>query len=320
MGHKKENNHYINIPPVLKNVKRPLWSVLIPTYNCANYLKQTLSSVLMQDFGKEQMEIIVVDDHSTKDNPEAVVEAFGKGRVQFIQQTENVGKVKNYETGLSASKGIYIHQLHGDDMVKPGFYKTMQDLFVKNPLAGAAFCRSIYIDEKSRWTGMTGMIQETEGIVPDMAEKLYTGQYIQTPSMVVKREVYEEIGAFDRRLNCMEDWEMWTRIANSYPIATSQEVLSLYRSHNDNATNISFTNGSALQTHQLVCNIIDGYINTDIKKKLARKRAEKQAAFWLLSFTKMKKELDFKQKIQFGSYVMSKDFSLKNLYHLLKAY
>ena len=43
------------------------------------------------------MEIIVVDDHSTKDDPEAVVNEYGQGRVQFIRQEKNVGKVKNYE-------------------------------------------------------------------------------------------------------------------------------------------------------------------------------------------------------------------------------
>ena len=317
MVHNKDNNH-LKIPKVTKETKRPLWSVLIPTYNCAEYLKETLSSVLAQDPGKKQMEIIVVDDHSTKDDPEVVVEEYGKGRIQFIQQTKNVGKVKNYETGLSASKGIYIHQLHGDDMVRPGFYKTMQDLLEQNPSAGAGFCRTIYIDENSRWTGMTGMIQDTVGIVPDMAEKLYTEQYIQTPSMVVKREVYEEIGTFDRRLNCMEDWEMWTRIANFYPMATSNEVLALYRSHGDNATNISFSDGSALQSHQLVCDIIDDYINPKIKNKLAEKRSEKQAAFWVLSYNSMKSKLYLKQKWEFAKQILKRDLTLKNLYRLIK--
>ena len=183
------------------------------------------------------MEIIVVDDHSTKDDPEAVVKEFGQGRVQFIRQEKNVGKVKNYETGLTASRGRYIHQLHGDDLVYDGFYKEMEAIFNASPTAGAAFSRTNYIDYGSRITGVTGMIQDNEGIVPDILEKLYTQQYIQTPSMVVKREVYETIGCFDRRLNCMEDWEMWIRIANNYPIATSNKVLAAYRSHHDNATN-----------------------------------------------------------------------------------
>jgi glycosyltransferase involved in cell wall biosynthesis len=311
------SNPITKIPAAAKTSKRPLWSVVIPTYNCAHYLRETLASVLAQYPGEDTMEIIVVDDHSTKDDPEAIVKEFGQDRVQFMRQKENVGKVKNYETGLTASKGHYIHQLHGDDKVRPGFYKEMARLLEQNPTAGAAFCRTIYIDSQSRWIGMTGMIQDIEGIVPDMAEKLYTAQYIQTPSMVVKREVYETIGCFDRRLNCMEDWEMWTRIANAYPIATSNKVLAEYRTHASNATQLTFSDGTALATHKKVCDIVDTYIQPEIKQKAFKLRQKKQAEFWLLSYTNTKGGLSLKQKLAFATYILKKDFSLKNWYRLL---
>ncbi|MDB9721097.1 glycosyltransferase [Winogradskyella sp.] len=309
---------HINIATVPKGIKRPLWSVIIPTYNCAHYLKETLASVLAQDPGEDKMEIIVIDDYSTKDDPLAIVKAYGQGRVQFIRQKENLGKVRNYETGLKASKGHYIHQLHGDDKVRLGFYKEMARLLEQNPTAGAAFCRTIYIDSQSRWTGMTGMLQDTEGIVPDMLGKLYTQQYIQTPSMVVKREVYESIGAFDRRLDCMEDWEMWTRIANYYPIASSHKVLAAYRSHHDNATNITFMDGNALATHKNVCDIVDTYIQSEIKQNAYKLRQKKQAEFWLLSYNNIKKQLTFTQKFSFSYKILRLDFSLKSVYSLLK--
>lgn len=308
--------HYIKINQITDEVKRPLWSVLIPTYNCAHYLRETLQSVLAQDPGEAIMEIIVVDDHSTKEDPEAVVKEYGQGRVQFIRQEKNVGKVKNYETGLTASRGMYIHQLHGDDLVYDGFYSEMETIFNESPSIGAAFCRTNYIDSKSRVAGVTGMIQDNEGIVLDMLEKLYTQQYIQTPSMVVKREVYETIGCFDRRLNCMEDWEMWIRIANNYPIATSNKVLSAYRSHHNNATNKTFMDGTALKTHQLICNLVDGYIDPTVKKNFSKIRNQKQAAFWLLSYKNSKHELSLKQKWSFVSKVLKLDFSLKNVYVL----
>ena len=245
---------------------------------------------------------------------------FGQGRVKFIRQEKNIGKVKNYETGLRASRGRYIHQLHGDDLVYDGFYKEMEALFNANPNAGAAFCRTNYIDSQSRITGVTGMIQDNEGIVPDILEKLYTQQYIQTPSMVVKREVYETIGCFDRRLNCMEDWEMWIRIANNYPIAVSNKVLAAYRSHHNNATNNTFKDGTALKTHQLICDIVDGYIDPDVKKNFSKIRNQKQAAFWLLSYKNSKHELSLKQKWSFVSKILKLDFTLKNVYQLIKTW
>jgi len=316
MGNSGVQQHYIKINQIADEVKRPLWSVLIPTYNCAEFLKETLASVLVQDPGKAIMEIIVVDDHSTKDDPETVVKEFGQGRVQFIRQEKNVGKVKNYETGLTASKGIYIHQLHGDDLVYGGFYSEMEAIFNESPSAGAAFSRTNYIDYGGRITGVTGMIQDKEGIVLDMLEKLYTQQYIQTPSMVVKRGVYETIGCFDRRLNCMEDWEMWIRIANNYPIAASNKVLAAYRSHHDNATNKTFMDGTALKNHQLICDVVDGYIDPIVKKNFSKIRNQKQAAFWLLSYKNSKHELSLKQKWSFIKMVLKLDFSLKNSYRL----
>ena len=69
----KQHPHRAIIFPVPEGIPRPLLSVMIPTYNCANYLRETLTSVLTQDPGVELMQIEVVDDHSTKDDPEAVV-------------------------------------------------------------------------------------------------------------------------------------------------------------------------------------------------------------------------------------------------------
>ncbi len=96
------NNHpyRLRVAKLSEEVERPLWSVMIPTYNCANYLRETLASVLAQDLGPDFMQIMVVDDHSLKDDPEAVVRKIGNGRVEFYRQETNVGHVKNFQTCL----------------------------------------------------------------------------------------------------------------------------------------------------------------------------------------------------------------------------
>jgi glycosyltransferase involved in cell wall biosynthesis len=310
--------HYIKLKPISNDVKRPLWSVLIPTHNCAHYLKETLISVLQQYPGEDKMEIIVIDDYSTLDDPESVVKQYGQGCVQFIRQKQNVGKVKNYETGLQASKGIYIHQLHGDDKVRPGFYATMEELLKKYPDAGAAFSRTIYIDHQGRWTGLTGMVENTEGIVPNMLERLYIEQLIQTPSMVVKREVYVNIGCFDRRLNCMEDREMWIRIANSYPIINCNEVLAEYRSHSANATNETFIDGSALDTQSLLSEIINAYLPQNLVQKNNKIRRKKNIQFLILSYNARMKTLNFKSKLKIISKMIRLRAQPIDFYRLLK--
>ena len=156
---------HIKIATVPKGIIRPLWSVIIPTYNCANYLKETLASVLAQDPGEAIMENIVVDDHSTKDDPEAIVKEFGNGRVQFYRQPKNIGKSSNYAFGINLSKGHYIHLLHGDDTVEPGFYKTIANLFKEHPKASAAFCCSNYINADNHKIGETELLIPKSGII-----------------------------------------------------------------------------------------------------------------------------------------------------------
>ena len=165
-----------------------------------------MASVLTQDPGPEVMEIIIVDDHSTKDDPEAVVNEYGQGRVQFYGQPKNIGKSSNYAFGINLSKGNYIHLLHGDDTVKPGFYKTIANLFKEYPKASAAFCRSNYINAENHKIGETELLISKSGIINNFLERIAVWQLIQPPSIVFKREVYEALGGYDTRLEYIEDW------------------------------------------------------------------------------------------------------------------
>jgi glycosyltransferase involved in cell wall biosynthesis len=111
-----------DIPPLFPDSSRPLWSVMIPVFNCAQFLKETLESVLSQDLGETLMQIEVVDDASTDTDVAALVNKIGKGRVRYFCQTFNAGSLRNFETCINRSKGKLVHLLHGDDRVKDGFY------------------------------------------------------------------------------------------------------------------------------------------------------------------------------------------------------
>jgi glycosyltransferase involved in cell wall biosynthesis len=204
---------------------------MIPTHDCAPYLRHTLTSVLAQDPGPELMQIEVVDDASS-DRPEAVVEELGRGRVSFFRQPRNVGHVANFNTCLERSRGRLVHLLHGDDCVRAGFYAAMGRLLEAEPTAGAAFCRYIAIDEQGDWSSIAALEQRSAGLLPDWLETIAVGQRLQTPCMVVRRNVYERLGGFDRRPRGLgEDWEMWVRIAAHYPVAYEPQPLALYRVH-----------------------------------------------------------------------------------------
>ena len=217
---------------------------MIPTYNCASYLRETLCSVLAQDPGPELMQIEVVDDCSSLDDPAAVVAEIGRGRVAFYRQSENVGHCRNFDTCLQRSRGRLIHLLHGDDCVREGFYKNLERAFSARQEIGAAFCRYISMDEHGNWQTISPLEQLESGLLHNWLEKIATGQRLQPPAMVVRREVYEQLGGFDKRISSYgEDWEMWIRIAAQYPVWYEVEPLALYRIHKSSLTGNTIRTG-----------------------------------------------------------------------------
>ncbi|MBE9039589.1 glycosyltransferase [Oscillatoriales cyanobacterium LEGE 11467] len=278
-----ENHSYrINILPLPKDVQRPLWSVIIPTYNCANYLRETLASVLAQDPGPEVMQIEVIDDCSTADDPAAVVAELGKGRVSFYQQPENIGYIRNFETCLQRSRGKWVHILHGDDCVREGFYHQMQQAFEKKPDIGAAFCRYIYMDERSHWKSFSPLEQPESGVLSHWLERIAVKQRIATPSIVVAREVYEKLGGFDRRISCWgEDWEMWVRIAANYPVWYEVEPLAFYRQHATSLTGDSRRAGRNIQDMRQAIQIAKHHFRDRDADRLSNRALEHYALYAL---------------------------------------
>lgn len=270
-----ESSHRGQIQPIGEEVlNRPLWSVMIPTYNCAQYLRETLASVLAQAPGPEQMQIEVVDDCSTKDDPAAVVQEIGRGRVGFYRQPQNVGHTRNFATCLQRARGRLVHQLHGDDLVRDGFYASMEAAFKARPDIGAAFCRTIYAKQTGQWVAISGLERDEPGILENFAELLAAQQRIQTPSMVVRRSVYEQLGGFDNRLSWTEDWEMWVRVAANHPIWFEPAPLAVYRSHDNSSTERKILTAENIRDVGRCIAITSGYFphKTGTRVRLAASR------------------------------------------------
>jgi glycosyltransferase involved in cell wall biosynthesis len=216
------------IAPVPAGVPRPRWSVMIPTFNCANYLRLTLQSVLAQAPGPDQMQIEVVDDCSTKDDPEAVVREVGQGRVQFYRKPQNGGAIANFNTCIERSRGELVHILHGDDLVLPGFYEKIGAAATARPEFALYACRCFFVDE-------AGIIAEVSPRVPQLEaggkfpELFFYGTPLQTPSVVVRRSFYEQHGGFRLPLVHTADAEMWSRAVAQGGGLQVPDVLCHYR-------------------------------------------------------------------------------------------
>lgn len=278
---KEQHPHRATLPPVPDGTCRPLWSVMIPTYNCARYLRETLASVLAQDPGPEVMQIEVIDDHSTRDDPAAVVAELGPGRVGFYRQPENRGHTRNFQTCLERSRGTLIHLLHGDDCVRDGFYRKLQRAFEAKPEIGAAFCRQIYMNADGHWTGISHLEQRESGVLSNWLERIAVDQRIQTPSIVVRRAVYEKLGMFDQRLSWVEDWEMWVRIAVHYQVWYEVAPLALYRIHANSNSGRHTRSGENVRDLRRAIEIMQSYLPEPMAGELSNQARENWALYVL---------------------------------------
>jgi len=261
---------FTSIASVPEGIHRPFWSVMIPTYNKTKYLKETLKSVLEQDLGIEQMQIEVIDNCSTEGESEAIVKEVGKGRIDFYRQPYNVGMAGNWNTCINRARGHWVHILHDDDTVRPGFYSHLQAALEKKPPVGAAFSRCISIDPESNWLSISPIEMQGSGIVSNFIERLSPG-VIQCPSVVVDRSTYEKLGGFCCELKYMPDLEMWMRIALNYSFWYESLPLACYRVRAADSGTVAFFKTKTVVTdaYRLI-GILNSYISPEIADKILK--------------------------------------------------
>jgi len=177
-------------------------SVVITTKNEEKNIKNCLKSIENQDFEREEMEIIVVDNNST-DKTREIAEEFGKGLAPLNTQVFNRGPERSAQRnfGVQKSSGEYILYLDADmvlsrDVIKNCASKMESD----SELAG------LYISEKIRGRGFWGKVRAFE-------RSFYDGTVIDAVRFV-KKDKFLEVGGFDENLTGPEDWDFDKKIRN----------------------------------------------------------------------------------------------------------
>jgi GT2 family glycosyltransferase len=89
--------------------------------------------VLAQDAGRDKMQIEVVDNCSTTDDPEPVVRAAAGDRITFTRNSQNLGSMMNFNRCIERANGYLVHILHDDDWVEPAFYSVVSDFAARYP-------------------------------------------------------------------------------------------------------------------------------------------------------------------------------------------
>lgn len=201
-------------------------SVVIPAYNRARLLAETILSALEQTLADR--EIIVVDDGSTDDTSE-VVKTF-QDRVIYIRQP-NSGPAKARNTGLRMAKGKYVAFLDSDDLWLPEKLELQYRLIEQNLNLGLIFTDVMWF---SNGQVMLPTLREKYQLhTGQVFEKLLFDNWIATSSVLVRRECLDKVGGFDEdpQIMYVEDWNLWIRLAHRYQFAMVDKVLVKRRYH-----------------------------------------------------------------------------------------
>jgi len=239
---------------------------MLPTYKASHFLRTALSSVVEQAPASHDMQIEVVDDGSPDEASRRIVDEVGGGRVAHFRKPKNEGLVANFNTCIERATGHYVHILHDDDAVLPGFYQTFGRAFDSHPEVGAAYGRYIEIDGNERWNLLSGLDAPASGPLPNPPLALARRNRVRTPSVVVRRSLYERIGGFNPRLSHAADWEMWVRLAVNTSIWYEVQPLALYRSHASSDTSRLVQTGENIRELRRCAAVFEEYLPPDIRK------------------------------------------------------
>src|ERR1700735_2927430 len=148
-----------------KTMDRPFWSIMIPSFNCAQSLRRTIESVLSATAYNPETQIEIVDDFSSHDNPEGVADLYRKRGVTFYRQPRNVGASENFNSCIARARGKWVHILHGDDYVHPDFYSALEQSISPHKNVRVAFTSYVAVNESGGFLWQSKNLPGTRGIV-----------------------------------------------------------------------------------------------------------------------------------------------------------
>ncbi|CAG4991842.1 hypothetical protein DYBT9275_00840 [Dyadobacter sp. CECT 9275] len=238
---------------------RPLVTVILTTYNQAEFVGETLLSVIGQSYPHIQLIII---DNASQDGTVAKIEAFLEEHpvAGFTRNSSNAGLCKAFNTGLASAEGKYVIDLSGDDIMLPDRIEKQVAAFEKLPdHFVVVFSNARYLSaagEVLHHHYQTGKDGKAVGFVPqgDVYKQVLEKYFICTPTMMMRTHILRQIGGYDETLS-FEDFDFWVRTSVKYYYHYVDEVLTYKRiTPNSLGTQVICKGSGILDSCYTVCN------------------------------------------------------------------
>jgi glycosyltransferase involved in cell wall biosynthesis len=210
--------------------RRPLVSVVIPAYNCADFIGDALDSVL--DQGYPALEIIVVDDGSTDATCDVVAR---RGSDVTLVRQANAGAAVARNTAMARSRGEYLAFLDADDLWLPGKLRIQVDHLESRADVGLCCTRwnLLHPDADGRYRVERAAAPESAAVDARFAGWVYCELLLDcevwTSTVLMRRKLAGSVGGFDVKLRRGQDYDYWLRASRATRIDRLDAPLALYR-------------------------------------------------------------------------------------------
>ena len=203
---------------------QPYISVIIPTYNRLNLLKETVESVRHQTF--RDFEIIVVNDGSTDGTAKWL---DTQGDLKHLDQ-ENKGIATSRNNGAAAAEGEWFAFVDHDDLWAPDKLEIQAEFMKRNPDVGLVAARHVRLSQKPP------KVRNHRWIKGDLLVKVFSESFIHTSSVIIRRDVFRAINGFPARYRFADEFDVWLKIAANYPVAYVYDPLVFIRFYESNTS------------------------------------------------------------------------------------
>ena len=210
----------------------PKVSIIIPSYNHEKYVGYALKSVLSQTF--QDFEIIITDDHSSDKTVEEI-KKFKDKRIKLFASNKNRGVCVAINNCLAQAKGKYIAHLNSDDAFFPEKLERQVAHLDEHPEIGAVFSQAQMIDEEGSNIPDTGHFHgkmnslENRNRFEWLNYFFYNSRWLWHPSMMMRKEVYYDIGHHNPCLAQVQDFDIGIKVSLKYELHIIQEKLTKFR-------------------------------------------------------------------------------------------
>jgi len=200
-------------------MEQPLVSVILPTYNRAHCLAETLNSILSQTY--KNLELIVIDDGSTDDTRQ-LIEQFNGNIRYYYQENHGVSNARNH--GIRKVQGEFIAFADSDDTWSPNKIEQQLAFFNRHPAIGLCFTDALIKKKNGKVKEKYQVIGHNDDAVYGLNEVLQD-PYFGLPTVMIRTSVLNATGGFDESLKTAEDLDLYFRVALHKPVGYLHQLL-----------------------------------------------------------------------------------------------